>query len=271
MKKDIQPYYIGLTGITTPGEATHIATLSSSEDFKAPSHQVMTGILVSGRVFEHQHPATDRYVRPEALMELTTILRDSTLPMIHYRTKSPRTLADQLVKLFDQDNIYNDDLCRAVQINKAWPPLGQLERVKQQMPDLRIAICLTPGIVNPDNRTDAVQQLKEYQPFMDYVVIDPSGGKGRAINPQLAASFYRAIAHHMPEVPITLTGGLNDENAAHMLADLEDALGTRAFGIDAESGLRQVNPNRRRTTIMSPEKAETYLQTAANFFKPTLS
>lgn len=257
--------YVGITGITS-GEQAKVAANTFEKYFpKNAAHTGMTGYLVSLDNLQNPDFENDKYPPLNTLAEMLTITNETALNTIHYRTPDKRNLADQIIQVFENDDIYKNGLCRTVQLNMRWPNKEELEKIKEKMPDLNVILQVGPSILHQQDRFEIATQIKDYGNLIDYVLIDPSGGVGKEADPDFYSSIYRPINHNAPNKAIILAGGLNNHNVLPKLQEFEYSLDTKDFGIDAEQGLRDSKDNS-QNTILSNEKIQQYIEKAAEFY-----
>ncbi len=258
--KDRKPY-ISVTGITNRAEANAIALAFQSNLHPDSSHQGALGYRLSSQTLDTL-PESSLYAD---FREPQTLFPDSTsiLNVIHYNTRNQSTLAEQVVQIFKKGGIYSDNLCRAIQLNIKWPQVNQLDEIKSALPDLQIVLSITPTILKRETREQISDNVGKRAGFVDFIIIDPSGNKGITFTPGWLAPYFRLLKNDFPDKQIILAGGFNDKEVALRLAELDLALKTKDFGIDAESGLKDGHGR------LSIAKATAYIEKASSFFNPT--
>jgi phosphoribosylanthranilate isomerase len=83
---------------------------------------------------------------------------------------------------------------------------------------------------------DPIQQVLKraayYDPFVDYVLFDPSGGKGKLFDANQACAYIEGLEAYMPTTRIGIAGGLQAKTIDALQPLLETA--QRPFSIDAQ-------------------------------------
>lgn len=257
----LEKFYIGVTGIDSQDSAKKVSAIYNNLLPDSSNYQGMSGYLVSLNSMRG-NSVSKKFPDVNTLPGMLETTRVSGLNTIHYNTHEPEYLGEQIGNLFIRDNIYNDNLCRAVQINTTWPNLEQLQYLKKQMPALDIILQLNRTILK-SNRVDITRKLINYNSLADFVLLDPSGGKGVPFNATEIAPFFRAVRHTLPTKPIILAGGFTPENTSIRLEELKDKLQTKEFGTDAQQGLRTFYG---RDDYLDIDKVEQYVKAAVKFF-----
>lgn len=251
--------YISVTGVTNLQEANVLAETFSRCLPPSFTHQGAVGYLV-----------TLRTLYPDVL-QLPTLLAQTgniVLNTIHYSTRTSEGLSGQVKKLFGLGNIYHDKLCQALQLNVRWPDVNQVEEIKTALPELRIILPLSPWILRRQTREEIADRVGDYGDLLDFILIDPSGGKGTTFEASWVAPYYRLLKYYFPEKQIIVAGGFNEANVPLRLALITRALMSGEFGIDAESGLRDRSTGDHYGKL-SLTKAVRYIEAAVAFFSPT--
>ncbi len=259
--------YIGITGITTKHEAETVMEAFNTH-LPQSTHQGMIGYLVSRRTLYGEEERSRKYppVGSLPLLMSTALGNDRVVNTIHYKTNDQATLAEQLKKLLLDQELYSKNLCRAVQFNLSWPDITQLDQLKTAFPDLTIILRIGFRILANETYVDIANKATSYANYLNYVLLDPSGGTAQPFDAHVLTPLYRAIRHHLPEIPIILAGGFNPHNITPRLRELETILRHRKFGIDSEGGLRVVS-RQTHNDFLSPSRVKTYIEKATNFFK----
>lgn len=256
--------YIGVTGLTIPDEARVVAQTFERCLPPESSHQGAVGYLVNLSTLDGFNRCPAKFPDINDLPSLLSQTRDVALNTIHYNTKDRNTLPWQIIKLFGQNDIYRDDLCRTLQLNVRWPDLSHVEAIKSALPQLRIIFPLTPRILRRQTREEIADSLGPFKNFIDFILIDPSGGKGTTFEASWVAPYFRLLKYDFPEKQIIVAGGFNEGNVAPRLAQITYALMSAEFGIDAESGLRKTVVENQFGRLALP-KVVKYIESASSF------
>ncbi len=229
--------YVGVTGPTKVEEVEAIVGGFDNSNYSMTSlHIPMIGFLASYKTLNREPTQNRRYPKITELSELINVAHKKTFTMIHYNSREQQTLAEQLEKLFD--GIYQDNLCRAVQLNIVYPDLYQLEVIKKRMPDLQIVFQASRRVLEENSLETISQKIKKYESFIDYVLIDPSGGKGKEFDLEKSVQVYGELKEKIPKATIGFAGGFIGENVIPRVTTLMKTIHNSDFCIDAEGGLR---------------------------------
>lgn len=226
-----QPY-IGITGFTHHDQVSEVlnSSLAGNTD-----RLVMAGVLVSNRTLRGEtNKWPNRYPRPELLKNIFPRFK-CLLNLIHFNTKEPENLLDDMCKAQDIVGVN----CDGFQLNIAWPDPKVLEKYKTKAQFRRKVVVLQCGSKAIEevgrNSVRLALKVKEYAGLIDYVLVDPSGGYGKEFDCHFAFNCFRHLMEHAPDVGAGIAGGLHAENVSDMLTAL---LQRFEFSIDAEGKLR---------------------------------
>ncbi len=260
--------YVGVTGPVTTEEVHHLVTTYKDSGIDETSHQPMIGFLVSFQTLHGLEVPNRRYPQLTTLPSLLKVTEGYPFNTIHYNSKYPTELADQIKAIF-RGQIYDDELCRGLQLNIPWPPIDQLIEAKRLFPDLKTIIQLSHRSLNGKSPQDVARLLARYGALADYTLIDPSGGRGKGFQPQEVVPYYLAIRDQIPDIAIGLAGGFTGDYVVERCRALIDLIGTDEFSIDAEGGLRDPVTDAYGDDLYNPSKVESYIREAAKVFLKT--
>lgn len=266
MSKEVTKPYIGVTGITTESDAQEIAQTFSSTLPKRSTHQGAVEYLVSSKTLQGVYEPNAKYPALAQLSRLLGITNQAALNAIHYRTTDRSTLPQQIKQLFTETEIYQDGLCRTLQLNLSWPDVDQLRQIRQELPGLKIILSLSGRILKRQPWAEISRRAWKYRDLADYVLIDPSGGRGIEFEDRYFPPYYRLINDILPDTPVVLAGGFDDRNVLRRIYNISRLLHTEAFGIDAETRLRVKKDRSDHFGEFSSKKAADYIKKAAAFF-----
>lgn len=269
MHLDREKPYIGVTGIARVREARKITQAFVREGLteENSSHQGMIGLLASQRTLSAGVQLDIKYPPIEQISRIFETTRGMAFNTLHYHTYRKSTLAHQLEQLLDRNSLYSNGLCQGIQVNVAWPPPGEVEKTRINFPDLKIILQVGPRVLTENGPEEITANLASYIEMVDYVLIDPSGGRGRVFKVNTIAPVSNRIREMYPDLPLVFAGGFNARNARTRLWLLHQTVGTVDFSIDAENGLRVQHKDKQLPTPLSVTRASRYIQNAALFFR----
>lgn len=267
--------YVGVTGATSVKEVDHLVGVFTDAGFTLESSHLPTvGFLVSQKTLYGQ-PGNLRYPPVQDLRSLLEATGGTTFNTLHYNSsqgsgevlsssESDSTLAYQIAVLFNR-GIYSEGLCQAVQLNIVWPPPDQIKRIRGLFPDLKVILQLSQGcLVEPP--TQVVDKVGNYADLINYILIDPSSGKGQVFSARLVLPFYQRIKSAFPEIALGFGGGFTGENIRSRLDQLVSEIGDKNFSVDAEGGLRDKRTKEYGDDDYNPQKVEDYINAASVYF-----
>lgn len=216
---------------------------------------LMVGVLVSDKTLHglgNNHPR--RFPKIENVERL--FLPDpKALNLIHFNTHEQESLLDQMVlaRLKAGDNFHG------FQLNVAWPKVKTLQLYRREHEDAIIVLQLGAEAMDVvGHRPDVLaNRLRFYEPYIDYVLVDPSSGVGRAFNQEKSIEQLVAIRDACPELGLGLAGGLGPDTI-EAIAPVAKVF--PAISIDAEGRLRDEKDN------LDPVKARGYIMGAMQVF-----
>ncbi len=261
--------YIGITGATEKSDVVQVAESFRRHLDAERNHFGMVGFLVTDRTAANQSAGrSSKHPQFVDMVQLLEASQPGPKNAIHYSTRDRSTLAAQIDGIFGKTGIYDAELARTLQLNLRWPDPDEIKRIIDRFPDMNIILQLGSKILEHDSRGEIVDRLASYE-GINYVLIDPSGGKGVPFNEKRVAPLFRAINYELPDLGIAVAGGFSDKNALSALSNLTRAIATDEFSIDAEGGLR-VPVQGKKSGGFSPTKADLFIQRASSFFAPAL-
>ena len=231
--------YIGVTGVTSLDEADGVIKAFNEAGYTLNSaHVPMIGFLASleticGLSKRKQPPLT-------TLPALLKHVNGKAFPMIHYYADSSTAIPSQVSYIFRFfDSIYESGLCRALQLNMAWPEVSHIIEIKEIFPEMQIVFQVKSVMLEQGPPHNIVSGIRTYgENMFDYVLVDPSEGKGIEFDLEKSIAFYKELRERVPEARVGFAGGLNGNNVTTKVKSLIDMLDTSDFCIDAEGGLR---------------------------------
>ena len=258
--------YVGITGLVNVQETRSICRGFSETGYSMESpHIPMLGFLVSYKTLNGQPTQNRRYPPVNTLPELLRATDGQVLNMIHYNSKEADTLSNQVAQIFD--GIYENGLCRAIQLNIVWPDIGQVTKIREQHPDMQIVFQASHKAMDGKTPNQIAQRIGDYGDSISYVLIDPSGGRGMPFDLESSVAIYSELREQLPDLTIGFAGGFAGENAASRLKEILKQIGESDFCIDAEGGLRDKITSAYGDDLLNLEKVRGYLQSASSVLR----
>jgi len=258
--------YVGITGPVSIKETKDICKEFSKAGYSIYSqHLPMLGFLVSYKTLNGQPTQNRRYPPVNIIQDLLQATDRQVLTMIHYNSKETDELSHQVAQIFD--GIYEDGLCRAIQLNIVWPEINQIARIKEQYPEMQVVFQASHKTMENKAPTQIVQGIKGYRDLIDYVLIDPSGGRGIPFDLDYSIAIYLELREQCPNLTVGFAGGFTGENVAPKLEKIEEQIRGNDFCIDAEGGLRDKVTSAYGDDLLNISKVREYLQSASSILK----
>lgn len=247
-----QPY-IGITGIVTYSDVNIAHGCAEIVRELAPTHRLMTGVLVSYKTLYHRTTTNQRYPGISAVDKLLEECGDfGAWPVIHYNSHAKgEEFAEELELLY-----YLCPAMRGIQLNVVTPDPGTVQYFANKYPEVEIILqvnhtSLVETAIPPAQIVQPWQYIERYTGIR-HALIDSSGGNGRVFPPQTANDIIK-ILDGLEErgVHLGIAGGLGPD-----CGDLLEDLRIRMVGYwgdldielvrlsyDAESRIRVPVPN----------------------------
>lgn len=258
--------YVGITGPINIQETREICREFSEAGYTMNTpHTPMLGFLVSYKTLNGQPTKNRRYPPVKGLPELLQATDGRVLTMVHYNSKEMDTLSNQIAQIFD--GVYEDGLCRAIQLNIVWPNINQVAKIKEQFPDMRIVFQASHKAMDGRTPSQIAEGVRAYRDSLSYVLIDPSGGRGVPFDLESSVAIYSELREQCPDLTIGFAGGFTGENVALRLREIIQQIGEKDFCIDAEGGLRDKVTAAYGDDLLNIEKVRGYLQSASSILK----
>jgi len=254
--------YVGVTGFKTVQEIKRVCRVFGIEGFgEGNNYRSMIGFLVSEKRMSMPDVGGKRSPQVNSLQALASHCPRESLPMMHYFTKSGETLSEQIDTLFSLDRMYEENHCRALQLNVVWPPLSQMEKIISKFPKMEIVLQLPERATEGLSAGEVANRAKAYDPLVSYALVDPSGGLGIEFDVDKSTELMFALREAMPTTRLGIAGGLGPENVRTMVEAVTKNF-KDPFCIDAEGKLRDEGPNHNKLDI---DKTATYIERASDF------
>lgn len=231
--------YIGITGFTERDDVLRCLEFVPENS----SRYFMTGVLLSSKTI---NGGTNRYpVRYPNYKNVKNIFVDDErcLNMIHYATDDKSTLVSQLLDAAEIGGQH----CHGFQLNVVWPDISMLKEVRLKLPSHKFVIQISNSAmlkfadfdqnVVPELLPPVIDAYRKAN-VIDYLLIDPSGGKGKGFNSDNVIKML--TPHRGKNYLLGVAGGLTYST----LSTLHPVLAKLpCLFWDAEGGLRDSSDN----------------------------
>lgn len=248
--------YIGITGFKTVDEV--VAAGNAFGAHPVDGYVPMFGIASSAKRLADKRTGGEQTPAVQDIPALLTHVPNGSLPMLHYHTTNKDTLIAEVEDLFLIGDVYAHGLCRAMQLNMDWPSPRSLEKVLGCFPDMAIVLQLPKRAMGGLTAETIATKAHDYEGLVQYVLIDPSGGKGIDFDEHATMDLLHALDAALPSVTLGVAGGLSGDNVGQRVSTIRQTY-TKSFCIDAQGKLRCSN-----NLAIDPAKAQHYIQTATH-------
>jgi len=255
--------YVSVTGGVNKEEVEAISREFQEAGFsKDSAYFPSIGFLVSEKTLKGEKTQNLRFAEFKDVPDLIEIANKTIVPIIHYNTRNLDTLSKQVMNVMQE--VYDDHICRHLQLNVTWPHVSEVKKIKKHFKDMLITLQISHKSMMGLHIDEIANKVSSYKDSLDYVLIDPSKGRGIEFNPEDSAALYREIKALRPKYSIVLAGGLDGDNVEDILLEVMQELEHNDFSIDAEGRLRdKINDNFFGNDILNIGKVRRYLQGAA--------
>ncbi len=181
--------YTGITGFMTLAEVVHCNNVfcEARENIhwmlkSDGGLKFMVGVLVSSKTIAggtNKYP--NRYPPIARIPEILSLTQPHLLRTIHYNTDDASTIGEQVDRLMG----IAPGAIDAIQLNIRWVSPVKLLRIRRIYRDLRIILQIGAGALGDVTEPEDIyvgSALKAYDGVVDDFLIDPSGGKGDALD-----------------------------------------------------------------------------------------
>jgi len=252
--------YVGITGPVTVDEVKAITQEFGRAGYRMLSdHWPMIGFLVSLKTLNRQPTANRRYPAIDTLPDLLEQAA-GTFTMIHYNSREQQTLAEQVRSVFK--GVYGR-LCSAVQLNIPWPDIKQVSAIKNEFPCMDIVFQASHQAMEGMTPAEIVKKIIKYGSSINYVLIDPSGGRGIEFNIESSVRLYKELFSKTKGLTVGFAGGFTCANVADRVNEIKARIDSEFFCIDAEGGLRDKITNAYGDDLLNMTKVKAYLSSAS--------
>ncbi len=230
-----QPY-IGITGFMSKNEIQSLVGPTANPLYES-ERTLMIGVLASSTTIKGiANKQPNRY--PLA-SDISNIFLGGCnyLNLIHYNTKVPETLLEQLIIVTD----LGGPNFGGFQLNIAWPNPEILRRYRKWYAKHTVVLQIGGRAFEmvENSPEKLAEKIKEYARFIDYVLLDPSGGFGQKFDPEMAHRYLEELYEFKSksglDINFGIAGGLSPltlDILKPLIKDFPD------ISIDAEARLR---------------------------------
>lgn len=225
--------YIGITGFMNKNEVKSMLTLIPEKS----EVMLMVGVLASSKTLNNQK-STKYFGRYPRLKDIKDIFinNENMLKLIHFNSKSNnhQDYLDELYLITESVGKNFDGF----QLNNKWPNHKIITEYKRKYPN-KVFVLQVGGRAykavqcSPELMTEKVST---YSNLVDYVLVDPSGGKGIAFNVEEIKKCLNSLNKINKPFRVGVAGGLGPETVENLLNPL--IKNYPGICIDAEGQLR---------------------------------
>ncbi|NOS67746.1 MAG: hypothetical protein HOO67_05285 [Candidatus Peribacteraceae bacterium] len=247
--------YIGVTGFTTAGQIR--SAMDAYRSTGITSHVLMCGMLADKTMLQGITPPSPRHVTNiNTLISLITAATDA-FPVIHYvMFDCEDSFAKDLMSILQP--LADRDLPLAVQLNGT-PTVEEVTLLRSKFPDLTLLYQVRPELLACGSGAVAQELRRHESGTLSYALIDPSCGTGKDFDIPEVMRTYKALRQKVPDIGIGFAGGLDGANAKVRVQEIQEAIGSDDFSVDAEGKLFTGD-------LLDAEKTARYLRAAAGGF-----
>ena len=132
---------------------------------------------------------------------------------------------------------------------------------------MQIIFQASRKVMEGKNPKQIAAEIRDYDSLVNYVLIDPSGGKGELFDLNKSIEIYYALSDKCPEITVGFAGGFTGKNVLSRADYIVEKIKSRDFCIDAEGGLRDKLSERYGDDLLSIEKVIEFTQSASNVLR----
>lgn len=223
--------YVGITGFMSREEVQSILDVVPEDS----TTDVMIGVLASLKTLRGEtNKWPNRYPEVGKIKDIF-IDHPKALNLIHYNSKEDDYLFDQLCRMTD----LGGPNFHGFQLNMAWPSILCLKNYRHQFAKKIVLQIGGHAFEMVDHSADRLAEwVSDYEGYVDYVLLDPSGGYGIPFDTVKAADCLDALKEKNLDIGLGVAGGLSPTtlNLVEALRnDFPD------LSIDAEGKLRDAD------------------------------
>ena len=209
-----QKNYVSVCGPINSGEVWQVIYAFMEETYMAKplsdvSYAPVIGLQVSKKTLNGGITKNLRFPPFNRLRKLVSIASEFSVPVVHYNTRDMENLYGQLEKVLEE--IYSVNCCDTIQINRMWPDHKDLERIKTKYESLGIIQQVVYQNTNKEELAELVEKIMSYDGLIDYVLIDPSRGRGKGFDVDTTSRLFSEFKTADQNISVVIAGGLSGE------------------------------------------------------------
>lgn len=228
--------YIGVTGFTDFAQVEFV-----HKQCPGIRHLLMAGVLASSKTLRGETNKWPKRYPPINAMADIFPERVNMLGLIHFHSDGSSSLASELIRIAGFAK--KSPGFHGFQLNVSWPNPEHIHTYRhsphyhiRQSAQTIVLQCGRNAMSEVGNDPGELgKRVADYGSLIDYVLIDPSCGHGKAFDPEFAGDCFEEILRRTGKVAIGVAGGLSAETM-HLIEPLLKRRFT--FSIDAEGKLR---------------------------------
>ena len=258
--------YIGIVGTASVSEARDVGRIFRE-------HLPLEGLVVTGslgvQVTDNSLSSKKDNLRCPNINDIPLMFREikiiypPTFTTVHFSTKLPKEIFQSVSAIMSVGDMYKNHLCDGVQLNgnPARISVEDLAKIKLTFPDLKIILQIPEYVMQKKSTEDIVNLIKIRQQYIDYALIDPSGGRSKLMNVKESVYLANAISRAAMDVEIVLAGGFTPKNAFRLFRTIRKRFCIFQYvSVDVEGGVRdRVGPGY-GNDVFNSIKARTFFE-----------
>ncbi len=221
--------YVGVSSASSVEDAKSMLKLIQESGFTMQTkHIPMMGFQISQK----------QGMQLDQLPSMLESVKGEVFTTTHHHIEMSWQLVHEIVTVLDYEGIYKNGLIGGVQINGSFPFPFEVKKLKDDYPELRITLQVHPS---KGSIRDMAKYLAKNYKAVDYVIIDPSEGKGIELDVAQTVRTYNILKDNGFNANIVLAGNLNGDNVIKKITEFKRLLKSDDFSLDAESGVRSIS------------------------------
>jgi len=226
---------VGITGYKLDLEVNTLADVYKENGFTSGPYTAMFGFLCNSRQLDLQKYSGPRNPAIVDLEGLISSVPKWAMPFIHFDTREPLRLKDDVIYLLFLIRQYENHTCQGLQLNVEWPRPKDIDAISEFDPGLEFVLQIEdkPYL----DMKYLAYRAKEYHGLVDYCLIDPSRGAGKDFEVERAVELMHLCQESLPDAVIGIAGGFDGTNVEARIKTIKQCY-DKPFFIDAEGKLR---------------------------------